>query len=493
MPGASIAINQAANPVPHGTPGIARDDIWQSQPVVLQSAISGNSSQNWSFLDVPPGSAAVLTGAATTSATFTPDLPGTYRVQLLTNGGGIGNAMILIIRVRYNSTGSLLYNGLCLPAFGERVGEDNVVISGTPNARGYAPTFEAILAYLLTLSGGGGATSYNIDCTVGGVIVYAGPTSPFPDIINLIGTPTGSTDIQMPTGLGFKLDVVNKTSFESAFFPLGGDGYAVIPATKTPVTVSSDGVSTSAVFPLATRVGDVGPVNLSDFTGLGVQSIGFVNTNDPAQQPVIPIYGAALNRLDSSAYGITTPTFGIGPVIGQVGELEFEVVDPGSGNAKLTYGRWAISQSGVTEILVPEVRFASSRNTQATARADGMWGDTLTGPSAGGTWAFDIPPGLVTLTLIVQMRVVSRTGGAEAVGDGYETMMTFSWTNVAGVVTLLTTTQGEPQEACSASMANPTVTPGSTGTQASIAYANNAALNGATVVDVQIEVRGPTL
>ena len=159
MPGAEIAFNQAANPIPYGTPGVARDDIWQLQPVVCQSALSGNTSYAWSFLDVPPGSAATLTGANTATATFTPDLLGTYRIQLLTDGGGLGNQKILVIRVRYNNAGALQQNGICLPAFGERAGEDNVLnppITGPQNPRGYAPFFEYLLAYILTLSGGGG-------------------------------------------------------------------------------------------------------------------------------------------------------------------------------------------------------------------------------------------------------------------------------------------------------------------------------------------------
>ena len=186
MPGASIAFNQAANTIPYGTPGVARDDIWQGQPVVCHSALSGNTSTAWSFLDVPPGSGAVLIGANTVSATFTPDLPGTYRIQLITNGGGLGNVMILVIRVRYDGGGGLLGAGLCLPAFGERVGEDNVLIppgSGPQNLRGYAPFFEALLAYIQTLGVGITLydavaavsdqlfTAYHDNCSAGGALV----------------------------------------------------------------------------------------------------------------------------------------------------------------------------------------------------------------------------------------------------------------------------------------------------------------------------------
>ena len=128
MPGAEIRFDQAANPIPVGTPGVARDDIWLSQPVVCHSVLSGNTAWQWSFLDVPPGSAAVFSGSTTPAATFTPDIPGTYRIQLVTNSGGLGNILVLVIRVRYSSTGALLFHGLCLPAFGERVNEDNVLI-----------------------------------------------------------------------------------------------------------------------------------------------------------------------------------------------------------------------------------------------------------------------------------------------------------------------------------------------------------------------------
>jgi hypothetical protein len=158
MPGAQIAFNQVGNPIPYGTPGVARDDIWQSNPVVCQSSLSGNVTQQWQFLDVPPGSAASFTGGATPTATFTPDMLGTYRIQLTTNGGGLGNVMILVVRVRYNSSGALMYDGLCLPAFGERVGEDNVLIppvDGPQNVRGYAPFFEELLAYVRDITGGG--------------------------------------------------------------------------------------------------------------------------------------------------------------------------------------------------------------------------------------------------------------------------------------------------------------------------------------------------
>jgi len=181
MPGAQIRFDQAANPIPLGTAGVARDDIWLSQPVVCRSMLSGNTAWQWTFLDVPPGSAAVFSGSTTAAATFTPDIPGTYRIQLVTNNGGLGNIVVLVVRVRYSSIGVLLFHGLCLPAFGERVNEDNVLIppiTGAQNERGYAPFFEALLAYILTL-GSGGSSPFVQPGGTGTVIEASDTTAPF--------------------------------------------------------------------------------------------------------------------------------------------------------------------------------------------------------------------------------------------------------------------------------------------------------------------------
>jgi hypothetical protein len=124
----------------------------------------------------------VFSGSTTPTATFTPDLPGTYRIQLVTNSGGLGNIVVLVIRVRYSSTGVLLFHGLCLPAFGERVNEDNVLIppiTGSQNERGYAPFFEAILAYVLTLSAGGSVQVTEVDCTSAGTAQPAASVTAF--------------------------------------------------------------------------------------------------------------------------------------------------------------------------------------------------------------------------------------------------------------------------------------------------------------------------
>ena len=48
---------------------------------------TGSLTYSWTLQSVPPGSMAVLSNANTMIATFTPDVPGTYTVQLTVNDG----------------------------------------------------------------------------------------------------------------------------------------------------------------------------------------------------------------------------------------------------------------------------------------------------------------------------------------------------------------------------------------------------------------------
>ena len=154
MSGASIAFDQARPSGPsYGTPSVARNDLWEGRVITCRSTESGPTSWFWELLDVPPGSAAALATPTTANATFTPDVPGSYRVRLTVNGGGPGNVQVLIAGVRYNSSGVLVNRGWQSPAFGEVAGDDNTA----GNVRGYAPKFEYILADLLTFISGGGS------------------------------------------------------------------------------------------------------------------------------------------------------------------------------------------------------------------------------------------------------------------------------------------------------------------------------------------------
>lgn len=141
MPGAIIAFDQDWGTVSSGSPGVARNDGRLSRLVTARSTVSGNSTYEWSLLDKPPGSAVTLTGEDTANCTFTPDLPGTYRMQLVTNGGGPGNVQILVFAVRYDTNGILIRRGWRMPAFGESSSENN--FGG--QTRGWAEAWEYVM------------------------------------------------------------------------------------------------------------------------------------------------------------------------------------------------------------------------------------------------------------------------------------------------------------------------------------------------------------
>jgi hypothetical protein len=106
---ASIIINQTGKPP--GLPGESRDDLSTGATVTLSNEEnSGVVSWNWRLLAKPPGSVAGLTTPTASICTFTPDVPGSYRIQLLLNGR-IQAMAIAAVKTYYLS--------LRIPAVGE--------------------------------------------------------------------------------------------------------------------------------------------------------------------------------------------------------------------------------------------------------------------------------------------------------------------------------------------------------------------------------------
>lgn len=118
---AIIRIDQAANSIPTGTAGKARNDIWKDQVVSLVS--TGDATCTWTLLDKPPGSASALSAGSGTPVTITPDTYGTYRVKLVDSAG---NVRVRVFRVRYNSAGVLAQRGWAKPALFETYSSDGV-------------------------------------------------------------------------------------------------------------------------------------------------------------------------------------------------------------------------------------------------------------------------------------------------------------------------------------------------------------------------------
>ena len=495
MPGAQIAFDQAANPIPVGTAGIARDDIWQSQTVVCRSVLSGNTTYLWQFLDRPPGSAAVLTNATTANAHFTPDLLGTYRIQLVTNGGGLGNQVVLIIRVRYSSAGGLLLGGVCLPAFGERAGEDNVLIppvSGPPNARGYAPFFEAMWTLIQTLSGG--SPPYSLDCTAGGTIVMP-LLSPMPKQINAIGTPSGLFAVTLPMTAGqYTLDLLNATSEELVVnaIALVNPGQVVSFTASPPTSGIPDPTETIGV----SGQSDV-LVSYGSASGLTRQILSIAGSNQlgPGSQPAVPVYGAGLFQLDAASSGVTPPVAGI--PTGWNGSGKYYVAPSFPGLTALTDGGQQVDPSGNVVADCPALGSPNAaRNTQALQSAVGKsWVDTLVGPSASNVVAFSIPPGITSARVLLQARVTATDGITETAGDVYAGETLLSWVNgFGGAVSVVPVKAGgdsvlsENALPASGSISGMTLAASTDTFNAWLSYATAGTLDPSTTVDVDVTI-----
>jgi len=97
---ASIVISQAGRP--QGLPGVSRADLSVGVEVVLTNHDNrGVESWAWKLRAVPPGSQASLRGDENPVATFAPDVPGSYVVELIVGakyGGAVSDRRIGAVR-----------------------------------------------------------------------------------------------------------------------------------------------------------------------------------------------------------------------------------------------------------------------------------------------------------------------------------------------------------------------------------------------------------
>lgn len=156
---AIIAIDQdrPGPSVSSGTPGIARKDLWLNNVIRPRCTVT-SGSYAWTLLSKPPGATATITNPNSQTCSFNPDVGGSYRLQLETDGGGPGNVQILILAVTKNATGVTLGRGWRYPALGEKPGENN----WDGNTRSYVESLEAILEDIQTNLGGGGGGGLSI-------------------------------------------------------------------------------------------------------------------------------------------------------------------------------------------------------------------------------------------------------------------------------------------------------------------------------------------
>ena len=139
MPAANFVINQAAGAGP-GTVGISRKDIWRGVEVQLVADTSG--SYTWRLLDKPRGSTAALSDYFIQNPTITPDVNGTYLIEL-NNGAGPNRTKVLLFRV--TTADGITDDGYALPAFQEPVTAANY----GGNTRGSADAIEDVFDWIM--------------------------------------------------------------------------------------------------------------------------------------------------------------------------------------------------------------------------------------------------------------------------------------------------------------------------------------------------------
>lgn len=278
MPGAVIVINQPTG-AGAGSPDVARRDLWLSRQIELVVGTSGNSSIEWALLDRPPGSAASLINQDQPTATFTPDVLGSYRIQLVTNGGGPGNVKVKVARVRRDNAGLLQRRGWCLPGLGEVDGEQNY----EGNIRSWAEVFEFVFEDLLFVANGTlvpsrfvvpGVTdvhSTQLTAAGGQVIGYivVDPSSYVGSNAQLVRTITFNTLLEVTTGVTAEIklynvdtgDVVTGTTLTSAL--TGGPRRVV----STPLTIgtSPNLPNTRQTYEVQLRISSPGSPGPGDF------------------------------------------------------------------------------------------------------------------------------------------------------------------------------------------------------------------------------------
>lgn len=132
MSAAQIVIVQEGSA---GAPGVSRDDLVTGEEVTFQNADdTGVRTWRWRMVDKPTGSAAVLSAPTAAEVTFTPDISGSYMVELVIDEGQLGQIDRRLAVIRDDFGGILQVR---VPA----AGEDNEANWGG-NDRGWMPDLE---------------------------------------------------------------------------------------------------------------------------------------------------------------------------------------------------------------------------------------------------------------------------------------------------------------------------------------------------------------
>lgn len=154
MSSARIVADQAGKPA--GQASLSRRDFDLAVPVYLSNASDeGVRSHRWRMVDRPSGSVAVITNKASAVAQFTPDVPGSYLVELQVDEAHEGQVDRRVYAV-LTDFGGQSPRPLRIPASGE-ADEANWLydfgVTTAPNRRGWMPDFVELILYAGVING----------------------------------------------------------------------------------------------------------------------------------------------------------------------------------------------------------------------------------------------------------------------------------------------------------------------------------------------------
>jgi hypothetical protein len=113
--------------------GTGRDDLVIGETVTALDVNPSNSgaSYQWSFIDIPPGSATTISTPTSPSCSFIPDVTGTYALKCLVNGAA---SAIKLLGVPLENTGARM------PSFKEEDLDNGFgAYDGDGNTKGWHP------------------------------------------------------------------------------------------------------------------------------------------------------------------------------------------------------------------------------------------------------------------------------------------------------------------------------------------------------------------
>jgi hypothetical protein len=377
---ASFRINQASNPIPVGTYGIARRDMMpytEGGEITFEAENSG-LVYRWELIQ-PPGGTGVLSGVTGQTATLVAEQDGGYIVKLTVNPSTPNEDIDLL----YFGIPTIIDDtSLCLPALNETT-QDNSI--GHPEYGWWEKNYE-FLRVLAGKAGTGGSGDTFFEAGTG------------PDSLQRINFAAASGDYSWALGYGSEAQGAYSWSFGVNSYALENYSYTFGFETEALLESYVFGVSIRSAFPYSLSIGHN---NADDFS---------YNNPQAVRIPLNAITSA--DGMANTLYVDPAMSKNFGPVEAySYMNINFHIV------AKTDNG------SGYTSVIAT---FDGTIRASATADASGIvyhdW--TVTKSSSAGTrgdlWDIVIPASSTSRTKI-EIQVIPDTspGDTDVIWSGY--------------------------------------------------------------------------